>query len=80
CSYLIYSRAFDALPGEIKDYIYQRLWAILNGQGTEDDPRLDPEEARAIIEVLRQTRSGLPDYWKAKPEECWSSPPGKATR
>ena len=33
CSYLIYSRAFDSLPGEVKDYIYERLWEILNSAG-----------------------------------------------
>ena len=26
CSYLIYSRAFDSLPDEVKDHIYERLW------------------------------------------------------
>jgi hypothetical protein len=26
CSYLIYSRAFDSLPAEVKDYVYQSLW------------------------------------------------------
>jgi hypothetical protein len=65
CSYLIYSRAFDSLPGEVKDHVYRRLWDLLNGRGTgKDDPRLDPEDGRAIIEILRETKRGLPDYWK----------------
>ena len=33
CSYLIYSRAFDSLPGEVKEYVYQRLWEILERPG-----------------------------------------------
>ncbi len=74
CSYQIYSRAFDALPGEVKDYIYRRLWEILNGRGTEEEPKLDPREARAILEILRETKSGLPDYWKPTPSECWKTP------
>ena len=75
CSYQIYSRAFDALPTEVKDYIYRRLWDILNGRGTEEDPKLAPEEARAILEILRETRSGLPEYWQPAPEEHWKTPP-----
>ncbi len=66
CSYVIYSRAFDSLPGEVKDYIYQRLWELLSGQGTaKDDSRLAAVDREAIIEILRETKPGLPDYWKA---------------
>jgi hypothetical protein len=66
CSYLIYSRAFDSLPNEVKDHIYRRLWEILNGRGTgKDDPRQTAEDREAIVEILRETKPGLPDYWKA---------------
>ena len=66
CSYLIYSRAFDSLPDEAKSYIYKRLWDILNGRGEgEDDPRLTPDDRKAILEILRDTKPDLPDYWKA---------------
>jgi hypothetical protein len=64
CSYLIYSRAFDSLPDDVKDHIYRRLWEILNGQGGgKDDPHLDAEDRQTIVEILRETKSGLPDYW-----------------
>ena len=67
CSYLIYSRAFDSLPGEVKDHVYQRLWEILNGRGTgKDDPQLAAEDREAILEILRETKPDLPDYWKAR--------------
>jgi hypothetical protein len=67
CSYLIYSRAFDSLPVEVKDHIYRRLWDILNGRGTrKDDPRIAPEDRAAILDILRETKRGLPDYWDAK--------------
>ena len=66
CSYLIHSRAFDALPREAKDCIYQRLWKILNGRGSgKDDPVLSAEDRTAIIEILRETKHDLPENWKA---------------
>jgi hypothetical protein len=66
CSYLIYSRAFDSLPREVKDSIYRRLWEILNGRGTgKDAPKLSAEDRTAIIEILRETKRDLPDDWKA---------------
>jgi hypothetical protein len=66
CSYLIYSRAFDSLPREVKACVYQRLRDILNGRGTgTDDPKLSAEDRTAIIEILRETKRDLPDDWKA---------------
>jgi len=68
CSYLIGSRAFDSLPGEVKEYIYQRLWEILNGRESgKDDLRVAPEDGEAIIEIIRETKRDLPDYWKHSP-------------
>jgi hypothetical protein len=74
CSYLIYSRAFNALPDPVKDHVYRRLWEILNGRGTgKDDPKIAEEDRIAIIEILRDTKPDLPDYWKA-PTSALSSP------
>ncbi|AGA30697.1 hypothetical protein [Singulisphaera acidiphila] len=68
CSYLIYSRAFDSLPSAVKDYVYQRLWEILKGRGTKkDDPVLAVDDREAILEILRETKPGLPDSWKKAP-------------
>ena len=65
CSYLIYSRAFDSLPGEVKEYVYHRLWEILNGRGTANDaPHLAAEDREAIIEILQETKRDLPDEWE----------------
>jgi hypothetical protein len=70
CSYLIYSRAFDSLPAQMKEYVYQRLWKVLNGEATgQDEPRLSPEDRTAIVEILRETKRDLPDEWKARPPE-----------
>ena len=64
CSYLIYSEAFDALPAEAKDAVYQRMWEVLNGRAT--DARysvLSADDRTAIIEILRDTKKDLPSYW-----------------
>lgn len=65
CSHLIYSKSFDALPAEMRRYVWKQLWDVLSGR---DDSRkfahLSPEDRRAIREILRDTRPGLPEYWK----------------
>jgi hypothetical protein len=69
-SYLIYSRAFDSLPEAVKEHIFRRLWNVLSGQGTgKDDPRPSQEERTAIIDIVRETKRDLPDYWKAASTE-----------
>jgi hypothetical protein len=65
CSYLIYSSAFDALPGEVKDHIYRRLWEVLTGRDTSKEfAHLSAGDRKAILEILVATKPGLPDYWK----------------
>lgn len=65
CSYMIYSDAFDALPSEAKDAIYQRMWLILSGSMTEAKyTRLSPADRQAVVEILRETKKGLPDYFQ----------------
>jgi hypothetical protein len=64
CSYLIYSEAFDALPPQLTEVIYQRLWNILNGNDSTSDFRNIPPASRAAIrEILAQTKTGLPAFW-----------------
>jgi hypothetical protein len=66
CSYLIYSEPFDALPPDAKAAVYERLWEILSGE--ERAPRyarLTPQSRRAILEILRETKKDLPDYFGA---------------
>jgi hypothetical protein len=68
CSYLIYSPAFDALPAAAKDVIYQRLWEVLSD--VDQSPRYDKltfADRQAIIEILRATKSDLPDYFYPAP-------------
>jgi len=65
CSYLIYNEAFDALPEPSKTYVYHRLLQILSGE--DDDPdfeSLSAEDRTAILEILLETKPGLPQEWQ----------------
>ena len=65
CSYMIYSDAFDGLPPEARDAVYARMWHILSG--TEKDrkySRLSLADRQAVLEILRETKKGLPDYFQ----------------
>jgi hypothetical protein len=65
CSYMIYSEAFDNLPVEAKEAIYKRMWQILSGQETDRKyARLSLPDRQAIVEILRETKPGLPDYFQ----------------
>ena len=65
CSYLVYSPSFDSLPGDMKNYVYQRLWDVLNGKDQSSDfAHLSAGDRHAIIEILKATKSGLGARWK----------------
>ena len=62
---MIYSPVFDALPSRAKELVYADMWSILSGK--ERDQKylgLSPDDRRAIIEILRDTKAGLPDYFR----------------
>jgi hypothetical protein len=65
CSYLIYSPAFDALPPAAKEPLYQRMWAVLSGaeRGERYQQALSRDDRRAVVEILRDTKPGLPSYF-----------------
>jgi len=63
-SYLIYSAAFDALPDSVRLEFYRDLKSWL----TTTDPqhpaeKLPLKERQAIQEILRETKSKLPQDW-----------------
>jgi hypothetical protein len=65
CSYMIYSQAFEALPAAAKDAVYRRMWEILSGSDKEYRyQRLTLADRRAIVEILRDTKSDLPSYFQ----------------
>ncbi|HKB10890.1 MAG TPA: hypothetical protein VKD69_09550 [Vicinamibacterales bacterium] len=65
CSYEIYSAAFDALPASAKDPIYRRMWQVLSGDEAGERYRgaLTLADRRAIVEILKDTKPDLPEYF-----------------
>jgi hypothetical protein len=67
CSYMIYTDAFDALAPAAKNAVYRRMWQVLSGQ--ERGPkyaRFALPDRQAIIEILRDTKKDLPEYFQAR--------------
>lgn len=65
-SYMIYTEAFDAMPPRARDAIYARLWEILSGRDRHPRyARLTAADRRALVEILLDTKPGLPDYFTA---------------
>jgi hypothetical protein len=59
-SYMIYSAAFDNLPGIVKERVAQRLGEILTGKDeSKTFARLSSEDRKAILEIVRETKPGL---------------------
>lgn len=54
-SYLIYSDTFDAMPGPVQVDVYKKLFEALNSK--------DPN-GRAAIAIVRETKRGLPSFWR----------------
>jgi hypothetical protein len=55
-SYMIYSAAFDGMPDKVRDRVYKRLYERLSSDTSET--------AKAILEIVRATKTNLPDYWR----------------
>jgi len=68
-SYMIYSAAFDGMPQLVRERVYQRLYDILTGKDRSKSvgglslENLSSEDRRAILEIVRDTKSNLPAYW-----------------
>jgi len=68
CSFLVYSDAFTALPPVARDHLYLRLHEVLTGKDqSKEFATLSRADRTAILEILLDTKSGLPDYWKMGP-------------
>jgi hypothetical protein len=57
CSFMIYSAAFDGLPGEAREAVYRRMWRAMGERFSEPD-------RRAVVEILRDTKKDLPSYFQ----------------
>ena len=63
-SYMIYSEIFDAMPAPVRARIYQRLFDVLSGK--DRSPKfghLSDADRSAILEIVRETKAGVPEYW-----------------
>jgi hypothetical protein len=65
-SYLVYSKTFDGMPDVLKERVHGRLWEVLSGQDTSKPfAHLSTDDRTAIMEILRDTKPNLPDYWRS---------------
>lgn len=64
CSYMIYTPAFDALPPDARNTVYQRMWQVLSGRDTNKRyAKLSRPDRQAVVEILRETKKDLPGYF-----------------
>jgi hypothetical protein len=67
CSYMIYSKMFDALPVQLKNEIYTQLWNVLSGSDqSKDFAHLSTSEREHIREIILETKTDLPACWRGK--------------
>jgi hypothetical protein len=59
CSYLVYSDAFNALPGDVRQAVFRQMFAIL-GDSVPRYAHLSVLDRRDIAEILRDTVRDLP--------------------
>jgi hypothetical protein len=66
CSFLIYSKSFEALPKEMKDYVWKRLSEILTGQEKSRlYAKLTAADQLAVKEILLDTKPEFRAWWTA---------------
>jgi hypothetical protein len=59
-SYLVYSKSFDAMPAELKEYVERRFREVLTGQDTSPEfSHLSADDRKAILEILHDTKPGF---------------------
>ncbi len=64
CSFMIYTDAWDSLPGVVKDRLYRRMGEVLSGR--DQNPKfaqLAAPDRKAIMEIIAATKTELPDTW-----------------
>ncbi|MDF1753446.1 MAG: hypothetical protein P1U89_11775 [Verrucomicrobiales bacterium] len=61
CSYLIYSDAFQHLPGELKSLVMAKLKAVLDGTAAVEYPHLSDTERERITDILTETLPAFSD-------------------
>lgn len=66
CSYMIYSKSFEALPSQVKTEVYAQLNRVLNGEdSTEDFAQLSDSERANLRAILCETKPEAAAFWKS---------------
>jgi len=61
CSYMVYSAAFEGLPADVRQAIYQRMIDTLSRADARDERgRASAEIRRAVLEILQDTKPDFP--------------------
>jgi hypothetical protein len=64
-SYMIYSPIFDSMEPTVLDRVYRRLYDVLTGKDESAKyARLSAADRSTILAILRDSKPGLPDYFK----------------
>jgi hypothetical protein len=64
-SYMIYSEMFDGMEPAGRERVYRYLYEVLTGGNTDPKfARISAEDRRAVLEIVRDTKSDLPEYWR----------------
>jgi hypothetical protein len=65
CSYMIYSKSFDALPHQVKSDFYAQLNRVLTGEDQREEfAHLTASERSNIREILLETKQDAAAAWK----------------
>jgi hypothetical protein len=68
CSFLVYSPAFDALPTEMKSYLWRRLDEVLTGQDrSEGYAGMAASDRQNVLEILRDTKPEFAAWLRGHP-------------
>jgi hypothetical protein len=55
------------MPDAVRERVYRRLYDVLTSNDTgKTFARLSESDRRSILEILLDTKPGLPSYWKAE--------------
>ena len=61
---MVYSDLSDGLRAQIRERVYRRLYDVLAGRDIEPKYAvLSSADRRAVLEILLDTKPGLPEYW-----------------
>ena len=59
-SYLIYSKSFEAMPDDLKEYVHRRIREVLTGEDKSPEfQHISQDDRTAILEILKETKPGF---------------------